>query len=598
MWQIGSSYFWVAQSLLCLGFSCCSTVTASWAQQPVVSTPVDAGPVDSAMGVTKPSVATPNPVLPEPAAQEAGISIGDLEQLSTAAQAVLASSTELVVSMDGGSGVIVSDDGWVMTASHVCERPGRRIQVRLSNGMRWPAQTFGVDRQKDTGMVKLLGDHAWPFAEIDQNVKAEPGDWCVVMGYPWDVEDLKTPAVRVGRITAIENDRIVTDVPIIGGDSGGPVFSTSGKLLAINSRIRLDVHQNIHVPVKTFVGQLAALTRAEFVRTIGVRKNQPTDWSLAVKFGRDAKEVQQAVAEVISKVEPSIVRLVSVQQGENQAPKQTESLGTIVSGSGLVVAKLSDLRPPVKARVGQDWMEAKVVSFDQETDLALLQLLPKGDIEFVPILDTVNLAEDGLVGQLVLSVTKDPEESQLEASLGTTMVAPQTFAKTGARQQVDLGLVLGEASRKTGLVISRVYPQSFAAKAGLRNGDRLVSINGRDAIDEAAVQESLVGLVGGQEVRFSILRQGELMSFRVRLPSRLPLVWDRWGGGPFSGRRFGFGRVIAHDSVIDPSDCGGPLIDLAGNFVGINVSRAMRTTTYAVPAKVVQELVEKYQQGQ
>ena len=76
------------------------------------------------------------------------------------------------------------------------------------------------------------------------------------------------------------------------------------------------------------------------------------------------------------------------------------------------------------------------------------------------------------------------------------------------------------------------------------------------------------------------------------------MVWDRWGGGPFSDRRFGFGTVIAHDGVIDPSDCGGPVIDLNGKFVGVNVSRAMRTTTFVVPATVIQRLVQRYQESQ
>ena len=552
---------------------------------------------------TWPGVETPSQDLPKPAAQEPKITLGDLKQLSVETQTILAASAEAVVSMDGGSGVIVSEDGWVMTASHVCERPGRKIEVRLSNGLLWPAQTFGVDRQKDTGMVKLSGDHVWPFVNIDEQTDVEPGDWCIVMGYPWDVEKLKTPAVRLGRITSIQNDRIVTDVPIIGGDSGGPVFTTNGDLLAINSRIRLDVDQNIHVPVTTFIGELNALTRAEFVRRIGVRKPQPADRSLTKKFGRDAKEIQQAVGGLISKIKPSIVRLMPAQQLAGQAEEQSEVLGTIVSNTGLVVAKKSDLQLPVKAQVGEIWVEAELVSSDQKTDLALLQLTPNVGMNFVPIQDVANAGKDDLVGQLVLSVVNNSEDSQLEASLGTVMVSPQTFAKTVARQQVDLGLVIdpdveGQSFGKTGLKISRVYPKSLGDQSGLRNGDRLVSINGRDAISETVLKQILAGLVGGQIVRFSILRQGELLSFRVRLPNRLPLVWDRWGGGPFSGRRFGFGTVIAHDAVIGPSDCGGPMIDLAGDFVGINVSRAMRTTTYAVPAATVLRLVEKYQQSE
>ena len=585
---------------MCLGLGC-GSITSGWAQLPDVATPNVATPNAATPGAEKLSdEASKSAALPEPAVQETEITLDDLQRLSDSAQAVLTSSAEAVVSIDGGSGVIVSEDGWVMTASHVCQRPGRKIQVRLANGVLWPAQTFGVDRQKDTGMVKLMGDHTWPFVPINRESLVEPGDWCVAMGYPWDVENLTAPAVRIGRVTAIAEDRMVTDVPIIGGDSGGPVFSTDGELIAINSRIRLDVHQNIHVPVMTFVGQMEALTRAEFVRTSGFQKNEEADPSRTEEFGRDSDKVQQAVAGLIEKIKPSIVRLVSVQQGEGQAKKQSEALGTIVSDSGLMVAKFSELQLPVKAQVGEKWVKADLVSFDRKTDLVLLRLISEADIDFVPIQGVQKLADGGLIGRLVLSVTKSPEDSQLLASLGTAMVAPQTFAKTGAQQDVDLGLVFDSAqpSGATGLKISRVYPESLAAKAGFRNGDRLVSIDGRDVTGEAELQQILAKVVGGQRIRFSILRQGGLLSFRARLPTRLPLVWDRWGGGPFSGRRFGFGTVIAHDAVIDPSDCGGPVIDLAGNFVGINVSRAMRTTTFAVPAEEVRRLVEKYQQSQ
>ena len=79
------------------------------------------------------------------------LSVDVLKQLSADAQSLLVSAAEAVVSIDGGSGVIVSEDGWVITASHVCGYPGRQIQVRLANGMKWPATTFGVDRQKDQG---------------------------------------------------------------------------------------------------------------------------------------------------------------------------------------------------------------------------------------------------------------------------------------------------------------------------------------------------------------------------------------------------------------------------------------------------------------
>ena len=534
--------------------------------------------------------------------KQAKLTVGDLKRLSAGSQAVLASVAESVVAMNGGSGVIVSRDGWVLTASHVCERPGRRIQVRLANGIEWPAKTYGVDRQKDTGMAKLLGDHVWPFVPVDQDAVVEPGDWCVVMGYPWDTETLKTPAVRLGRVTEVGDSRIVTDVPIIGGDSGGPVFDINGQLLAVSSRIRLNVNQNIHIPVATYVRQFDALKREGFVRTVDVKKNGPIDVSLAQKLGRNTAEVQDAVVDLVVKSKPSVVRLAPVRQDESDGVASKKVLGTVVDKSGLVVAKHSELRLPQKALVEGDWMEAEMVSFDSETDVALLQLKPKAPREFVPIQANADVANAKLVGRLVLSLVGNEEDASLMASVGTVMVAPQKFSETVARQEVDLGLVLASKksrrSRQTGAEISRVYPKSLAEQAGLRSGDRLVSIDGRDVVDEAGLKQVLTTVVGGQKIRFSILRRSELLSFRVQLPVRLPLVWDRWGGGPFSQRRFGFGTVIAHDAVIDPSDCGGPVVDLDGNFLGINVSRAMRTTTYVVPAAKLQALVQKHQQSQ
>ena len=539
--------------------------------------------------------------LGETSASKSDFSVEALKQLSADAQSLLARSADTVVSIDGGSGVIVSEDGWVMTASHVCGRPGRQIQVRLANGLTWPARTFGADRQKDTGMVKLLGDHVWPFVEAKEQVSVEPGDWCVVMGYPWDTETLKTPAVRLGRVTSVDENRIVTDVPIIGGDSGGPVFNTKGDLLAINSRIRLDVNQNIHIPIATFVRQIGALRRVAFVRSARVRKNEDIADSLAEEFGRSSAEVRNTVADLAAKTEASVVRLVSVKESLNQGSPAREVLGTIVTESGLVVAKQSELFLPVKARVDGDWMEAEMVAYNLATDLSLLQLKPKADRKFAPVQIDVDVTEEKLIGRLILSLTKSSKDGPLAASVGTIMVEPRSFRATAERQGVDLGVVLDvetKQSGKVGVGISRVYPKSLAVRMGLRNGDRLVSINGRDVVDEASLNQVLSGLAGGQQTRFSIRRQGELLSFRMVLPASLPVVWDRWGGGPFSDRRFGFGTVIAHDGVIDPGDCGGPVIDLNGKFVGVNVSRAMRTTTFVVPATVIQALIQQYQRSQ
>jgi len=68
-------------------------------------------------------------------------------------------------------------------------------------------------------------------------------------------------------------------------------------------------------------------------------------------------------------------------------------------------------------------------------------------------------------------------------------------------------------------------------------------------------------------------------------------------GGPLSERRDGFPYVLEHDSVLRPNECGGPLVDLTGEAVGVNIARAGRVNSYAIPAATVQELIVALKSG-
>ena len=59
-----------------------------------------------------------------------------------------------------------------------------------------------------------------------------------------------------------------------------------------------------------------------------------------------------------------------------------------------------------------------------------------------------------------------------------------------------------------------------------------------------------------------------------------------------SGRRDGFSQVFPHDADLEPSNCGGPLFDLEGNFVGINIARNSRVRSYAIPRAIVEQLID------
>ena len=73
--------------------------------------------------------------------------------------------------------------------------------------------------------------------------------------------------------------------------------------------------------------------------------------------------------------------------------------------------------------------------------------------------------------------------------------------------------------------------------------------------------------------------------------------WMNRMSGRMSQRRAGFPQALQHDTVLEPEMCGGPVVNLAGQAVGLNIARAGRVETYAVPADVVKTLIRELRSG-
>jgi serine protease Do len=73
--------------------------------------------------------------------------------------------------------------------------------------------------------------------------------------------------------------------------------------------------------------------------------------------------------------------------------------------------------------------------------------------------------------------------------------------------------------------------------------------------------------------------------------------WMNRMSGRMSQRRAGFPQALQHDTVLEPEMCGGPVVNLAGQAIGLNIARAGRVETYAVPADVVKTLIRELRSG-
>lgn len=153
-----------------------------------------------------------------------------------------------------GSGVLVSEDGLIMTAGHVSGEPGRDISITLHDGSIVKGVTLGFNPIADSGMVKIKDKGKWPYAEVAPSKDVKAHQWVITTGHPSGLKKARAEVVRVGRIgepkfTPPEGGVFLqSDCTLVGGDSGGPLFDMQGRVIGIHSRIGGPIAQNLHVP--------------------------------------------------------------------------------------------------------------------------------------------------------------------------------------------------------------------------------------------------------------------------------------------------------------------------------------------------------------
>ncbi len=292
---------------------------------------------------------------------------------------------------------------------------------------------------------------------------------------------------------------------------------------------------------------------------------------------RSHSKVLAAFRDVVSTPSKSTVRVF--------ADGHKAALGAIVAPDGYVITKASELKGRLEVQV-QDGrkVEGRIVARDPALDLALLKIEGKE-------LPTVRWGEakSAAVGSWVVTTGLEREP----VAIGVLSVGPRKIAAPSGALGVQL------ENDDTAARIAQVMSDSAAEKAGIRSGDRVVQVNDKKIGGRQELVDTIRGFMPGEQVQLIIRRGEEDITLNVTLGSLATLVHgDRAEfqnnlGGPLSERRAGFSSVIQHDTVLRPSDCGGPLVNLDGEVVGINIARAGRVESYALTSEVVREAVEK-----
>ena len=176
------------------------------------------------------------------------------KQVHSVTEKALPATVALVSNGTGssGSGVIVSEDGLILTASHVIQGL-KKVDVYFPDGKKWVGKVLGSNYSKDIGMVQMVDAGPWPFVELGESKPLEAGDWLVALGHSAGFDPARTPPVRFGRVMSDgPGNYFTSDCTLIGGDSGGPLFNLDGKLVGINSSIGWSWKNNNHAGVDGF----------------------------------------------------------------------------------------------------------------------------------------------------------------------------------------------------------------------------------------------------------------------------------------------------------------------------------------------------------
>ncbi|MEM6853110.1 MAG: S1C family serine protease [Planctomycetota bacterium] len=300
----------------------------------------------------------------------------------------------------------------------------------------------------------------------------------------------------------------------------------------------------------------------------------PAQSYLKRAYDTDGREVLKAFAPVVAEARHSVVQLY--------ADGKKSTLGTIVAPDGLVLTKASEVRKAeaITARLadGQN-VAAQLLSEDRLNDLALLQIEAKG---LIPVRFEADTSLR--LGQWVVV----PGLKEVPEAVGVMSALPRRV------NGVRLGIALGDHPDHGRPVIGHAIEGMGAHAAGLQRGDVLLSIDGHDVKNSQDVIDSIQNVIAGDVIEVVVERNGQPIAFDVEM--RLPELDERSRtdrmntmGNRVSERRDGFASVLQHDATITPGECGGPLLDLDGRCVGINIARAGRIEAYTLPVDVVIE---------
>ncbi len=617
-------------------------------------------------------------------------------------------SPAVVAITDGlgfGTGVVVSEDGIVLTASHVVLFPSRRyghgprqIEVVFPDGKSASCRLLGSNRYCDAAMLQItdpVPEGGYPHVELGRSAQVRRGDWCFALGHPGGLRDDRPAVLRFGRVLSVSDQTIVSDNAIVLGDSGGPLFDLQGRLIGIHSMITRIIVENRHVAIDVWHRDWDRFTAGEEWGELRINEEDPAPTQfigLGLTWDNYRARVRRVLADspadaaglqrgdVILKVngrtyadrlglasllarlkEGEQVRFHVLRDGEqlaidlttgtfSDADAETEDdvlteedhkmalefqrqmqfdrpIGTHEKRTRRVMRDYAPLTRPTRGSVvrfessGRQIALGVVMSADGEilTKASEIQraqdpvcVLPDGSAHSFRRIGS-DITWDLMLVRVDTERLEPIEWSETVPTTATLLVSPDhrgrpmlpgvveiPVFRLETAQQGFLGVRLQGAWRGMGSRVDSLLEGGAAQRDGIEAGDVILSINGKSVSGDRDLIRRIRGFRPNETISVRVMRGDAIRTVSVTLTPRfvsdssdvlLSHYRDRDNAGKYASvHSSGFPEVIQHDTDLFPFQCGGPILDLSGKAVGLNIARAARIISYAIPAEAVQKV--------
>ena len=349
-----------------------------------------------------------------------------------------------------GSGFIISADGFVVTNNHVVE-DAAEVVVVMHDGEEMDAKVIGTDPRTDLALLKLEAASDLQYVEFSE-VEARVGDWVVAMGNPFGLGGTVTAGIISARGRDINanayDDFLQIDAAVNRGNSGGPAFDTTGKVVGVNTAIY-----------------------------------SPNGGNVGIAFAIPASVVKQVVFDLMD--DGNVTRGYLGVSIQDVSPDIASSVG-LERATGALVTEPRPDGPAQKAGVqsGDIILRVNGDKIDDARDLARLiaQYDPETEV-------TLNIWRSGERIKVKVKLAQlEQEQALVETVPEEEMVDPTEPVET------ETGLVLIANEEGEGLLVVDIDPESAAAEKGFAPGDVILEANSEKVSSVADFEDALTAV--------------------------------------------------------------------------------------------------------